>query len=313
MRLACPNCGAEYEVPEGLVPEGGKHVQCTDCDTRWFVRGGRDAVVSEDQLIERLENWRPRLVSGGAPPANPVAEAVKPSPPQERRPFEPETARAPEPEPEPAPEPAAPPMGVWDEHDPDRDPDRDVMPDLDYDGPPEDFVWEDSDGVARPPDPAPDARALARPTPSPPSPAPPAAAPMFRPVPTPEARTAPVPAPEDRKTPVTRTDAGSAGALGADAGDEDARPVRERTRSSHRIVLPEDGAWPADVAEPPGESRFRTGMLVALALFALALGSYAGREAIVDTVPAAGPALDGYAGAVDDLRERIDAIIAPDG
>ena len=60
MRLTCPNCGAEYEVPEGLVPPGGKHVQCSDCHTRWFMRGAARPMLSEDQIIRRLETWSPR-------------------------------------------------------------------------------------------------------------------------------------------------------------------------------------------------------------------------------------------------------------
>ena len=50
MRLTCPNCGAEYEVPEGMVPAAGRHVQCTSCHTRWFVRGAARDAASEDQI-----------------------------------------------------------------------------------------------------------------------------------------------------------------------------------------------------------------------------------------------------------------------
>lgn len=55
MRLTCPNCGAEYEVPEGMIPPGGKHVQCTNCHTRWFMRGVARQTLSEDQILRRLE------------------------------------------------------------------------------------------------------------------------------------------------------------------------------------------------------------------------------------------------------------------
>ncbi|MER2507411.1 MAG: zinc-ribbon domain-containing protein, partial [Amaricoccus sp.] len=65
MRLTCPNCGAEYEVPEGQIPAGGKHVQCTACHTRWFARAAQ-AALSEDQILARLETRgarpRPTLV-----------------------------------------------------------------------------------------------------------------------------------------------------------------------------------------------------------------------------------------------------------
>ncbi len=59
MRLTCPNCGAEYEVPEGQIPAAGKHVQCTACHTRWFARAPQ-AALSEDQILARLETRGPR-------------------------------------------------------------------------------------------------------------------------------------------------------------------------------------------------------------------------------------------------------------
>lgn len=285
MRLTCPKCGAEYEVPEGLVPEGGKHVQCTDCDTRWFVRGGRNAVVSEDQLIERLENWRPRLVAGAASVAPTEAETA-------------EAAAPPAPAPVPSQERTAP--------DPGEDAGRVAgAAELIDEDPPEDFVWEEARGPVAPPEPA--AEAPEAPNPPPP-PAAPAAAPMFRPViprETVAARERPAdPSPAEPEN-ATRE---------ADPSDPDARPIRGRTRNSHRIELPEDGARPADVAGPTAESdHFRTGLLVALAIFVFALGAYAARERIVGAVPATEPALSGYAGAVDGLRQRIDRIVEPEG
>ena len=55
MRLTCPNCDAEYDVPDGMVPAAGRHVQCTSCHTRWFARGTAEAAPSEDQIVTRLE------------------------------------------------------------------------------------------------------------------------------------------------------------------------------------------------------------------------------------------------------------------
>lgn len=86
MRLTCPNCGAEYETPEGLIPAGGKHVQCTACHTRWFARGPR-AETTEDQILARLETRgarpRPTLVMVPEPEPEPaVAAEPVPAPPQ---------------------------------------------------------------------------------------------------------------------------------------------------------------------------------------------------------------------------------------
>lgn len=36
MRLICPNCGAQYEVPDEVIPESGRDVQCSDCGNTWF-------------------------------------------------------------------------------------------------------------------------------------------------------------------------------------------------------------------------------------------------------------------------------------
>ncbi len=36
MRLVCPNCGAQYEVDERVIPEAGRDVQCSNCGHTWF-------------------------------------------------------------------------------------------------------------------------------------------------------------------------------------------------------------------------------------------------------------------------------------
>ncbi len=36
MRLTCPNCGAQYEVPDDIIPEAGRDVQCSNCGNTWF-------------------------------------------------------------------------------------------------------------------------------------------------------------------------------------------------------------------------------------------------------------------------------------
>ncbi|MFU8881968.1 MAG: zinc-ribbon domain-containing protein [Rhodobacterales bacterium] len=38
MRLVCPNCGAQYEVPDSVIPESGRDVQCSSCGNTWFQR-----------------------------------------------------------------------------------------------------------------------------------------------------------------------------------------------------------------------------------------------------------------------------------
>ncbi|QYX56688.1 zinc-ribbon domain-containing protein [Roseovarius sp. SCSIO 43702] len=36
MRLTCPNCEAQYEVPDEVIPETGRDVQCSSCGDTWF-------------------------------------------------------------------------------------------------------------------------------------------------------------------------------------------------------------------------------------------------------------------------------------
>ncbi len=36
MRLTCPNCGAQYEVPDDIIPTAGRDVQCSSCGNTWF-------------------------------------------------------------------------------------------------------------------------------------------------------------------------------------------------------------------------------------------------------------------------------------
>ncbi|MBN8293160.1 zinc-ribbon domain-containing protein [Rhodobacter sp. NTK016B] len=36
MRLTCPNCNAQYEVDEKVIPKGGRDVQCSACGHTWY-------------------------------------------------------------------------------------------------------------------------------------------------------------------------------------------------------------------------------------------------------------------------------------
>jgi predicted Zn finger-like uncharacterized protein len=36
MRLICPNCSAQYEVPADIIPAEGRDVQCSNCQETWF-------------------------------------------------------------------------------------------------------------------------------------------------------------------------------------------------------------------------------------------------------------------------------------
>lgn len=73
MRLICPNCGAQYEVADDVIPKAGRDVQCSNCGQTWFEHPGASEAAEEG-------------IDLPLPPA--------PAP-------EPEAKPAPEPEPEP--------------------------------------------------------------------------------------------------------------------------------------------------------------------------------------------------------------------
>lgn len=80
MRLTCPNCDAQYEVPDDVIPPEGRDVQCSNCGKTWFQPAA--GAVEEDDFDLARQSARPEV------------ETARPAPP-------------PEPEPEPAPPPVA--------------------------------------------------------------------------------------------------------------------------------------------------------------------------------------------------------------
>lgn len=50
MRLTCPNCGAQYEVPDDVIPEEGRDVQCSACGDTWFQQP--DGMVASAPPVE---------------------------------------------------------------------------------------------------------------------------------------------------------------------------------------------------------------------------------------------------------------------
>ena len=92
MRLICPNCGAQYEVGDDVIPEAGRDVQCSNCGHTWFERPG--ASEAAELAAEP---------SGVAQPEPTPEPQPEPQPQPEPEP-EPEQIPEPELEPEPTPE-----------------------------------------------------------------------------------------------------------------------------------------------------------------------------------------------------------------
>ncbi|KAG1649324.1 hypothetical protein GQR58_029136 [Nymphon striatum] len=49
MRLVCPNCDAEYQVDDSLIPAEGRDVQCSNCTTTWFQAAAEVVEDEKDQ------------------------------------------------------------------------------------------------------------------------------------------------------------------------------------------------------------------------------------------------------------------------
>ncbi|MCB1358200.1 MAG: zinc-ribbon domain-containing protein [Maritimibacter sp.] len=92
MRLVCPNCGAQYEVDDRVIPDSGRDVQCSSCGHAWYqMPAGVEAAEAPlpdeiaDEIADETED------GFGAE--------------DESDDFEPEAGPDPEPEPEPETEP----------------------------------------------------------------------------------------------------------------------------------------------------------------------------------------------------------------
>lgn len=106
MRLICPNCGAQYEVGDDVIPEAGRDVQCSNCGHTWFEsRGASEAAEMGEEPAAQPEP-EPQPEPAIAPQTDPEPEAdIEPETDVEPEVEpEPEVETEPEPEPEPTPE-----------------------------------------------------------------------------------------------------------------------------------------------------------------------------------------------------------------
>jgi predicted Zn finger-like uncharacterized protein len=90
MRLTCPNCGAQYEVPDEVIPPDGRDVQCSNCGDTWF-QAHADASES-DPMADAEPPAVPDRPDAEAGSADAAAAAPRPA----------DNPRETAPEPEPA-------------------------------------------------------------------------------------------------------------------------------------------------------------------------------------------------------------------
>jgi len=76
MRLVCPNCAAQYEVDDGNIPEGGRNVQCANCEKTWFQEpAGADKSAGAKKLSPGRQALR-KAKADTAPTEEPSPEQI---------------------------------------------------------------------------------------------------------------------------------------------------------------------------------------------------------------------------------------------
>ncbi|MBO9445617.1 zinc-ribbon domain-containing protein [Ruegeria sp. R14_0] len=78
MRLTCPNCGAQYEVPDEVIPEEGRDVQCSNCEKTWFQPKHPETAAEPAKAAPAPAAREPEKAEAPAPAEKP-AEAPKPA------------------------------------------------------------------------------------------------------------------------------------------------------------------------------------------------------------------------------------------
>ncbi len=74
MRLTCPNCDAQYEVPDEVVPTSGRDVQCSNCGQTWFQHHPDHAPAEEEEAPLGVNTPAPDEETSPPPPPPPVHE-----------------------------------------------------------------------------------------------------------------------------------------------------------------------------------------------------------------------------------------------
>ena len=101
MRLICPSCGAQYEVDESVIPDGGRDVQCSNCGHAWFQQSARQLRDEAGEEAFEPAGAEPPAPAATGPAAGAAPEPSAPWAEHDEEPGEPAEAV---PEPAPAPE-----------------------------------------------------------------------------------------------------------------------------------------------------------------------------------------------------------------
>lgn len=304
MRITCPNCDAQYEVPDAVIPPEGRDVQCSNCGNTWFQPAASAKVL--DAELEADPDFLPEPEPDVAPdPApNPNVATSPDAPP-------PSTATDPNPAPKPGaadgatqeagaePEPHEPPQPVRRSLDPEvaeilrQEADREIAARSTDPAPietqPDLGIAESGDEQLRRAREARERMAKIRGE-----------------APDTEAEFAET---EDLDTPLPDTgNVGEEAAVAAALGSRrELLPDVEEINSSLRSTGDREGAEDAQIESPARKRRgFRRGFAIAILLIALALGVYVFAPEIAEAVPESDPLLSTYVNWVDGLRLQLE-------
>jgi predicted Zn finger-like uncharacterized protein len=98
MRLICPNCDAQYEVDDSVIPKDGRDVQCSSCGQTWFQKSAAQ-MVADGEIPETVEPPTPAEEPAPEPEASIDSEDLAEAPSEPQEPPESEAEAEPEQEP----------------------------------------------------------------------------------------------------------------------------------------------------------------------------------------------------------------------
>lgn len=74
MRLVCPNCDAEYEVDDSVIPSDGRDVQCSSCGQTWFQQSALQLQQADQPAITVDAPQQPEPAPENTPEPDPVQD-----------------------------------------------------------------------------------------------------------------------------------------------------------------------------------------------------------------------------------------------
>ncbi len=317
MRLICPNCGAQYEVDDRVIPDGGRDVQCSSCGHAWYQMPANSVAPEPPLSPDEADTIGPDVdaITEPDPEDSPEAPAADPSTgtPAEALPDTPvdaQTASG-------AMTGAASPAGADLEADADASPptvatgpETGAVPRRELDENLRAILQEEvaREMAARATDTAPADTATDATTDATTDGADLFSEPPFDGVDDdamPEIR----PAPEADRDPADREMAGlAAAAVAADKPPrKDLFPDIEEINSTLDSHAPDDAY--DDEAETVRRGGFGRGFFAVIFIAALALALYMVAPQLAETMPVLEPALTGYVGAVNAARDWLDATL----